>query len=150
MFQLTEEEAEVLRSQIVTLEKGRGRYPKYAPLKVRAKLLILKHRRIPAFSLVLVGRRPMGTPLKNRSLAVTPRKRVAPTYRTVTARERSMREFLSPLVGRRPMGAPLVDPKENAKAAGSPSVIVLRPFEIKDVPLERIDGHRSYSGCYLP
>jgi hypothetical protein len=32
MFQLTEEEAAVLRSQIVTLEKGRGRYPKYAPL----------------------------------------------------------------------------------------------------------------------
>ena len=32
MFQLTEEEAKALRSQIVTLEKGRGRYPKYAPL----------------------------------------------------------------------------------------------------------------------
>jgi len=32
MFQLTEEEAIALRSQIVTLEKGRGRYSKYAPL----------------------------------------------------------------------------------------------------------------------
>lgn len=32
MFQLTREEAAALRSQIVTLEKGRGRYPKYAPL----------------------------------------------------------------------------------------------------------------------
>ena len=32
MFQLTEEEAAALRSQIVTLERGRGRYPKYAPL----------------------------------------------------------------------------------------------------------------------
>jgi len=32
MFQLTQEEATSLRSQIVTLEKGRGRYPKYAPL----------------------------------------------------------------------------------------------------------------------
>jgi len=32
MFQLTAEEASALRSQIVTLEKGRGRYPKYAPL----------------------------------------------------------------------------------------------------------------------
>ena len=32
MFQLTEEEASALRSQIVTLENGRGRYSKYAPL----------------------------------------------------------------------------------------------------------------------
>jgi hypothetical protein len=32
MFQLTEEEAAVLRSQFVTLEKGRGRHSKYAPL----------------------------------------------------------------------------------------------------------------------
>jgi phage regulator Rha-like protein len=32
MFQLTEQEASALRSQIVTLEKGRGRYSKYAPL----------------------------------------------------------------------------------------------------------------------
>jgi hypothetical protein len=32
LFQLTEEEAKALRSQIVTLEPGRGRYPKYAPL----------------------------------------------------------------------------------------------------------------------
>ncbi|HET6841367.1 MAG TPA: ORF6N domain-containing protein [Candidatus Angelobacter sp.] len=32
MFQLSNEEASALRSQIVTLEKGRGRYPKYAPL----------------------------------------------------------------------------------------------------------------------
>jgi hypothetical protein len=32
MFQLTDEEAAALRSQIVTLEKGRGRYSKYAPL----------------------------------------------------------------------------------------------------------------------
>lgn len=31
MFQLTQEEASALRSQIVTLEKGRGRYSKYAP-----------------------------------------------------------------------------------------------------------------------
>lgn len=30
-FQLSREEASALRSQIVTLEKGRGRYPKYAP-----------------------------------------------------------------------------------------------------------------------
>lgn len=32
MFQLSPEETQSLRSQIVTLEKGRGRYPKYAPL----------------------------------------------------------------------------------------------------------------------
>jgi len=32
MFQLTAQEASTLRSQIVTLEKGRGRYSKYAPL----------------------------------------------------------------------------------------------------------------------
>jgi len=32
MFQLTAEETSALRSQIVTLEKGRGRYSKYAPL----------------------------------------------------------------------------------------------------------------------
>jgi hypothetical protein len=32
MFQLNPEEAESLRSQIVTLEKGRGRHSKYAPL----------------------------------------------------------------------------------------------------------------------
>jgi len=32
MFQLSQTEAASLRSQIVTLEKGRGRYPKYAPL----------------------------------------------------------------------------------------------------------------------
>jgi ORF6N domain len=32
MFQLTEEEALALRSQTVTLENGRGRYSKYAPL----------------------------------------------------------------------------------------------------------------------
>ena len=32
MFQLTPEEAAALRSQAVTLEKGRGRYSKYAPL----------------------------------------------------------------------------------------------------------------------
>ena len=31
MFQLSEEEASALRSQIVTLDKGRGRYPKYRP-----------------------------------------------------------------------------------------------------------------------
>lgn len=31
MFQLTQDEASALRSQFVTLEKGRGRYPKYAP-----------------------------------------------------------------------------------------------------------------------
>jgi hypothetical protein len=31
MFRLTSEEASALRSQFVTLEKGRGRYPKYAP-----------------------------------------------------------------------------------------------------------------------
>jgi ORF6N domain len=32
MFQLSAEEASALRSQIVTLDEGRGRYPKYAPL----------------------------------------------------------------------------------------------------------------------
>ena len=32
MFQLAQEEASALRSQIATLEKGRGRYSKYAPL----------------------------------------------------------------------------------------------------------------------
>jgi hypothetical protein len=32
MFQLTAQEASTLRSQIVILEKGRGRYSKYAPL----------------------------------------------------------------------------------------------------------------------
>jgi len=32
MFRLTQEEAESLRSQFVTLDKGRGRYSKYAPL----------------------------------------------------------------------------------------------------------------------
>jgi hypothetical protein len=32
MFQLTAKEASALRSQIATLETGRGRYPKYAPL----------------------------------------------------------------------------------------------------------------------
>jgi hypothetical protein len=32
MTQLTEEEASTLRSQIVTLEKGRGRYSKFRPL----------------------------------------------------------------------------------------------------------------------
>ncbi|MBM3773968.1 MAG: ORF6N domain-containing protein [Acidobacteria bacterium] len=32
MFQQTREEASALRSQIVTLAKGRGRYSKYAPL----------------------------------------------------------------------------------------------------------------------
>ena len=32
MFKLTHEEASALRSQTVTLEKGRGRYSKYAPL----------------------------------------------------------------------------------------------------------------------
>jgi hypothetical protein len=32
MFRLTREEAESLRSQFVTLDKGRGRYSKYAPL----------------------------------------------------------------------------------------------------------------------
>jgi phage regulator Rha-like protein len=32
MFQLTEEEATALRSQSVTLEAGRGRHSKYAPL----------------------------------------------------------------------------------------------------------------------
>jgi hypothetical protein len=32
MFQLTRQEAAALRSQVVILEKGRGRYSKYAPL----------------------------------------------------------------------------------------------------------------------
>ena len=32
MFQLTKKESVALRSQIVTLENGRGRYSKYAPL----------------------------------------------------------------------------------------------------------------------
>ena len=32
MFRLTAQEAAALRSQLVTLEKGRGRYSKYAPL----------------------------------------------------------------------------------------------------------------------
>ena len=32
MFELTSQEASALRSQIVTLKKGRGRYSKYAPL----------------------------------------------------------------------------------------------------------------------
>ena len=32
MLQLSREEATSLRSQIVTLEKGRGRHPKYRPL----------------------------------------------------------------------------------------------------------------------
>ena len=32
MFQLTEQKAALLRSQFVILEKGRGRYSKYAPL----------------------------------------------------------------------------------------------------------------------
>src|SRR5437588_4933401 len=31
MFQLNEVEFRILRSQIVTLEKGRGRYPKHRP-----------------------------------------------------------------------------------------------------------------------
>ncbi|MGZ5545462.1 MAG: ORF6N domain-containing protein [Limisphaerales bacterium] len=31
MFRLTNEEAAALRSQFVTLDKGRGRYPKYSP-----------------------------------------------------------------------------------------------------------------------
>lgn len=31
MFQLTKEEWESLRSQIVTLETGKGKYPKYLP-----------------------------------------------------------------------------------------------------------------------
>jgi hypothetical protein len=32
MFQLTDDEASALRSQIATLDRGRGRYSKYAPL----------------------------------------------------------------------------------------------------------------------
>src|SRR3972149_1670025 len=37
MFKLTKDEFDSLRSQIVTLEKGRGRYPKYLRLPLRSR-----------------------------------------------------------------------------------------------------------------
>ena len=41
MFQLTEAEAESLRSQIVTLNAGRGRHAKYAPLAYDRPITVL-------------------------------------------------------------------------------------------------------------
>lgn len=59
MFQLTEEEDSVLRSQIVILEKGRGRYSKYAPLAftehgVAMLSSVLKSERAAQMSILIV------------------------------------------------------------------------------------------------
>ena len=59
MFQLTTEEAESLRSQIVTLEKGRGRHSKYAPLAftehgVAMLSAVLKSQRAVQMSILIV------------------------------------------------------------------------------------------------
>ena len=59
MFQLTGEEAAALRSQIVTLEKGRGRYSKYAPLAftehgVAMLSSVLKSQRAVQMSILIV------------------------------------------------------------------------------------------------
>jgi peptidoglycan/xylan/chitin deacetylase (PgdA/CDA1 family) len=59
MFQLSGEEATALRSQIVTLEKGRGRYSKYAPLAftehgVAMLSSVLKSQRAVQMSILIV------------------------------------------------------------------------------------------------
>jgi hypothetical protein len=59
MFQLTPEEASVLRSQIVTLEKGRGRYSKYAALaftELGVSMLssVLKSKRAVQMNIVII------------------------------------------------------------------------------------------------
>jgi hypothetical protein len=59
MFQLTKEEAESLRSQIVTLEKGRGRYSKSAPLAftehgVAMLAAVLRSQRAAQMSILIV------------------------------------------------------------------------------------------------
>ena len=60
MFQLTPEEAESLRSQIVTLEKGRGRHSKYAPLAFTehgvAMLSAVLHSQRAAQMIILIVR----------------------------------------------------------------------------------------------
>jgi hypothetical protein len=60
MFQLTDAEAGLLRSQIVTLEKGRGRYTKYAPLAftehgVAMLSSVLSSHRAVQMSILIVG-----------------------------------------------------------------------------------------------
>jgi hypothetical protein len=59
MFQLTREEASVLRSQIVTLEMGRGRHPKYAPYAftehgVAMLSSVLRSRRAVGMNILIV------------------------------------------------------------------------------------------------
>ena len=59
MFQLTPEEAESLRSQVVTLEKGRGRHSKYAPLAftehgVAMLSAVLKSPRAAQMSILII------------------------------------------------------------------------------------------------
>ena len=59
MFQLTEKEAATLRSQFVTLEKGRGHYSKYAPLAftehgVTMLSAVLNSQRAVQMSIVIV------------------------------------------------------------------------------------------------
>ena len=59
MFRLTTEEAAALRSQIVTLEKGRGRYSKYAPYAfteqgVAMPSAVLKSKRAVQTSITIV------------------------------------------------------------------------------------------------
>ena len=59
MFQLSDEEAAALRSQSVILEKGRGRYSKYAPLAftehgVAMLSSVLKSQRAVQMSILIV------------------------------------------------------------------------------------------------
>jgi ORF6N domain len=59
MFRLTAEESSALRSQFVTLEKGRGRYPKYAPYAftehgVAMLSAILRSKRAVQMNIVII------------------------------------------------------------------------------------------------
>ena len=59
MLQLTEQEAAFLRSQFVILEKGRGRYPKYAPFAftehgVAMLSSVLKSRRAALMNILII------------------------------------------------------------------------------------------------
>ena len=59
MFQLTDDEAAALRSQFVILEKGRGRYSKYAPLAFTERGVamlssVLKSERAVQMSILIV------------------------------------------------------------------------------------------------
>ena len=108
MFQLGQKEAAALRSQIVTLEKGRGRYPKYAPLAFTEQGVAMLSSVLKSKRAVLVNIGIMRTFVKLREMLATNEelaRKVAQHDRQIAVLFENLQKLLAPPATRKnPIG----------------------------------------------